>query len=113
MQKTYEKNITKNILKWLNALPGCTARKRKATTNNAGQPDITGSQTIKLNSGLEIPIKIEIEVKRPGETPRPNQILAMKRHQESGAICFWCCSVDQCKVLYNEYLERINQSIKG
>jgi len=111
MQKTSEKAITNKIMTWLNKQPGCRVRKRLATQVTSGEPDITGTQTIDLRSGIKLGIRIEIEVKLPGEVPRPNQVLSLKRHKESGAICFWCDNLGDCQVLYNQYLKQVKESL--
>jgi len=111
MQKTSEKAITNKIMTWLNKQPGCRVRKRLATQVTAGEPDITGTQTIDLRSGIKLGIRIEIEVKIPGEVPRPNQVLSLNRHKESGAICFWCDNLGGCQVSYNQYLKQLKESV--
>ena len=36
-----------------------------------------------------------IEVKKPGEKPRENQLNFLNAMEKSGAIAFWCCSAQE------------------
>lgn len=111
MKKILEKTITNKIIKALSAIPNCHVRKRLATAVTGGEPDITGTHVFELNSGLKIGVRIEIEVKRPGEKPRPLQELSMNRHKENGVICFWCDNLDDCLSIYNNYINKISNEL--
>lgn len=38
---------------------------------------------------------IELEVKRPGQTPSPSQLAWLRMCEESGCIAFWADSIEQ------------------
>ena len=90
----YEKTIVGKIIKWLNAQPRTRAIKTHGGLYGVnGQPDITGC--IKHYGGVGQ--RLEIEVKRPGEEPRPDQIREMNAWRNAGAIVFVAHSLDDVK----------------
>lgn len=77
MQTARESTITAAILKALNKLPGCVARKRHGTPYAvAGDPDITGCWYGQ---------HFEFEVKRPGEFPTKLQERRLDEWRQAGA----------------------------
>ena len=84
--KVYERDLTNKIIKKLNKIDKCFVKKRYAGPMQKGQPDITGC----IDS-----IRIEIEVKLPGNTPTPKQEEWLKRWYDVGAISFWTNNVDE------------------
>jgi hypothetical protein len=84
-----EKTITNQILKYLNGLPRCRARKIPGGTYGGGWPDI-----ICVRSGRAV----FIEVKRPKVgrlTPLQEKELTL--WHEAGAVCFVATSVDDVR----------------
>jgi len=50
---------------------------------------------------------IEVEVKRPGERPSPEQEAWLSAAQRGGVIAFWCDSVEDCrKALLVEFMDK-------
>jgi hypothetical protein len=90
MRKVSEKSITNAILKWLNSIPGCYARKTLGGISNPGEPDISGC----LNGR-----RLEIEVKAPGNKPTVLQERALKRWRESGAMSGVAWSLEDAKAI--------------
>lgn len=88
MRLIYEKTIVKDILKYLNSLPGCFAKKRRAGPDRKGEPDITGC----LNGR-----RLEIEVKAPGGQPTKLQLEKLKLWKSYGAFTMLAYSVDEVK----------------
>lgn len=77
---TREKGVTRTVLKHLNELPGCYARKVGATQYGTnGEPDIDAC----LNGRT-----LKIEMKAPGKksTVTPIQELAQERWRRAGAL---------------------------
>ena len=74
---TLEKTITRNILKYLNSLPGCRALKRPSGLFQGGEPDITACRYGR---------RIEIEVKRPGGKATPRQAATLEKWERAGAV---------------------------
>jgi hypothetical protein len=59
--------------------------------------------TIQQRAWIElcsVGIRIEIEVKRPGQEPRPNQLKQIEKNKTMNAISFWCDSLTQCQDMY-------------
>jgi hypothetical protein len=83
-----EGSITKRCLKWINTLPKTHCEKRGAGPNRKGKPDITGA-----THG----IRIEIEMKAPGEHPTPIQMYHLIGWQSVGCIAFWTASFEEFK----------------
>lgn len=90
-----EKQITNATLKTLNRNPHIHAWKRLSNgmDNNNGMPDITGYATLILDSGLRFAIRLEIEMKQPGETPRKLQLSRLRKLKNAGCITGWADSV--------------------
>ena len=90
-----EKTITNNILKYLNGLPDCRARKIPGGMYGGGWPDI-----IAVIEGQAV----FIEVKRPGlgkkSHPTPLQQAELDKWHEAGAIAFTATSVDDVVFYY-------------
>jgi len=87
-----EKTITNQILKYLNGLPNCRARKIPGGTYGGGWPDI-----ICVRSG----VAVFIEVKRP----KVGRLTALQEKEmvlwrEAGAVCFVATSVDDVRVWF-------------
>jgi len=87
-KKPLEKTITNNIIRYLNSLPACYARKVHSSRYASGFPDV-----ICVREG----IAIFIEVKRPGNRPTPLQLSELERWREAGAITLVAYSVDDVK----------------
>ena len=92
-----EKVIVKKILRLLNEIPGCVARKRwGGGMAVAGDPDITGC----LNGR-----HLEFEVKRPGDQPTVLQAKRLDEWKQAGAIAAVVSSVEDVRsVLSSEGL---------
>lgn len=90
-----EKPITNKIIDAINELPGREVRKRRSSgsTNNTGEPDVTGTTCVRLGS-LAVGIRLEIEVKQPGKKPTALQYSKLKDFRRLGAIAFWADSVN-------------------
>jgi len=73
-----ESTIVKAVLRYLNGLPECVARKRWGSAMGlAGDPDIDAC--IRGRS-------VQLEVKRPGEKPTPLQARRLEEWGRAGAI---------------------------
>ena len=83
-----EKTITKTIIRYLNGLPACYARKIHGSRYTAGFPDI-----ICVREG----VCLWIEVKRPGNKPTELQLLELERWREAGALTIVAYSVEDVK----------------
>jgi hypothetical protein len=84
-----EKAIVKAVLSYLNALPGCVARKRWGGGYGvAGDPDITGCIRGR---------HFEFEVKRSGERPTPLQARRLRDWQRAGALVAVVSSLEEVK----------------
>ena len=84
-----EKTITRNIIKYLNTLPNCYARKVHGGRYQSGFPDI-----VCCRGG----VAIFIEVKRPGIGKLTKlQKLELKKWNDAGAITIVAYSVDDVK----------------
>lgn len=93
-----EKTITNAIIKMINAeYPNGMARKRFSggSTNNVGEPDITGSVC---------GIRVEIEVKQPGAKPSKLQLSRLRKLQRHGCIAFWADSKQNAKAQLDQAL---------
>lgn len=84
-----ESSIVKQIRKYLDTLDHCHHEKTHGGYySNNGKPDITGCVR-----GW----RFEIEVKRPGEVPRPLQKAIIKKWEEAGALSGVAYSVEDVK----------------
>lgn len=103
-----EKNVQAACLDWLNTVPGVKAwrqntgvfmasytnkrtgiqKTRRVKFGEKGQGDIGGI--------APFGIRIEIEVKRPGEQPSFDQTAWMGFIRDHGGIAFWCDSLRSC-----------------
>ena len=89
-----EKAITNRILRWLNSQPGCLARKRHiGVMDTAGDPDITGCWNGR---------HFEIEVKQPGNHPRPLQLKRLQEWRDAGAVAFVATAMCDVEREFNE-----------
>lgn len=77
MRRVSEKTIVKQILRALNDLPGCYARKRLASAGNVGEADITG-----CHKGR----RFEFEVKTPDKDLQKLQRHIQAKWRAAGAI---------------------------
>jgi len=87
-KKPLEKTITNNIIRYLNSLPACYARKIHSSRYASGFPDIVcvkGGRTYWL------------EVKRPGGKPTKLQEVELGKWQEAGATVAVVHSLDEAK----------------
>jgi hypothetical protein len=101
--RTPEGKITEKILKYLNALPQCVARKVVASPmNRAGEPDIDcvlGGRAVKL------------EVKQPGTehsiltAVTPLQRLRLLAYAEAGALVGVVTTVDEAACVLGHRLK--------
>ena len=88
---TKESAIVKAILKHLNSLPGCLARKRwGGGMGVAGEPDIDACICGR---------SLQLEVKRPGEKPTLLQLKRLDEWREAGALVGVVTSVAEVKEL--------------
>ena len=109
-----ETQITKGCLDWLNTVPGVqcwrqntggrewidtNGRKRYVQFGEPGQADITG-----IGPGG---IRIEIEVKRPGEEPNLLQMTWLAMIVRRGGIGFWCDSLNSCMRMLSSHFRQI------
>ena len=83
-----EKTITRNIVRYLNGLPACYARKIHGGRYASGFPDI-----ICVREG----IAIWIEVKRPGGKPTKLQLVELENWRSAGALAIVAYSLDDVK----------------
>jgi hypothetical protein len=83
-----EKTITNNIIRFLNTLPRCYARKIHSSRYASGFPDI-----LCVREG----VPIFIEVKRPGNTTTKLQDIELERGSSAGAITMVAYSVEDVK----------------
>ncbi len=88
---TSEGAIVKAILRYLNSLPCCLARKRwGGGMGVAGEPDIDACL-----SGRSV----QLEVKRPGEKATPLQLKRLEQWRQAGALTAVVTSVEEVKIL--------------
>jgi hypothetical protein len=93
---TSERAIVRSILAYLNSLPGCLARKRwGGGMGVAGEPDIDACFHGR---------SVQLEVKRPGETPTPLQLKRLAEWRRAGAVAGVAHSVGEVR----EILENIS-----
>jgi len=88
---TKESAIVKAILRHLNSLPGCLARKRwGGGMGVAGEPDIDACFRGR---------SLQLEVKRPGEKPTLLQLKRLEQWREAGALVGVVTSLAEVKAL--------------
>ena len=88
---TSERAIVRAILDYLNGLPVCVARKRwGGGMGVAGEPDIDACVHGR---------SLQLEVKRPGQTPTMLQLKRLGEWSAAGAIVGVVVSVDETKAL--------------
>jgi hypothetical protein len=88
---TSERAIVKAILGYLNGLSECLARKRwGGGMGVAGDPDIDAC--IRGRS-------VQLEVKRPGESPTPLQLKRLAEWRQAGAVAGVVTSVEETREL--------------
>lgn len=85
-----EKTITQSIIRYLNKLPCCYARKIHGSRYTAGFPDI-----ICVREGMPV----WIEVKRPGKKPTQLQVIELEKWRECGSLTMIAYSVDDVRNL--------------
>jgi len=83
-----EKTITRNILKYLNNLPNCYARKVHGGKYQSGFPDI-----VCCRDG----VAVFIEVKRPGNVATKLQEYELEKWCSAGAITIIAYSVEDVR----------------
>ena len=91
MRKEYkekESTLNKNVVKWLNSIDGCLAKKRHGGAHNRGQPDVTGC----LHG-----IRIELEGKIGNNKPTATQASWLKKWSAVNAITGVYWSLDEAK----------------
>jgi len=106
LNSSNEKAIVRNILKFLNARPGCVARKRwSGGMGVAGDPDITGCLCGR---------HLEFEVKRPGEQPTVLQAKRLEEWRQAGAVVAVVTSVEEVRsILASEGLLKAEAAEKS
>ena len=92
--KTLEKYIVDGILKYLNGLVGCYAKKKHGSQFNPGWPDIIGCYAGRA---------FFIEVKQPGNEPTALQAEELKRWGQAKARTLVAYSVDDVVTFMNGY----------
>lgn len=91
-----ESSIVDGILRYLNGLDGCKARKRHGSPYaQAGEPDIEAC----LNGQ-----SIQLEVKQPGKHETKIQAKRLREWQDAGACVAVVTSADEVRVLVNNDL---------
>ena len=91
MKGPREKAIVQKILRLLNSLPACVARKRwGGGMGVAGDPDITG-----CIQGRHF----ELEVKRAGQGPTPLQAKRLQEWKQAGAVVAVAGSIEEVRSL--------------
>jgi len=89
-----ESQIQSKILTYLNSLDAWTVK--LITTNKSGAPDIVGC----LQGHF-----IAIEVKRPGQKPRPLQLYQIEQIRRAGGVAFYADSVEKVKKYLSKYVK--------
>lgn len=92
-----EKDISNQIIAYINKQPGCLAYKRlsNGSSSTNGYPDITG--VVKLNfGGLKLAVHLEIETKQPGCKPESIQYKRLRDFRQLGCVAFWTDSKKDC-----------------
>ena len=74
---------------------------RKVRHGRKGEADLTGT----IPSGPHRGARLEVEIKRPGERPRPEQLDHLRRVNADGGIAFWTDDVVLCLRALRRVLE--------
>lgn len=89
MNSSNERAIVRNILRFLNKLPGCVARKRwSGGMGVAGDPDIAGCLCGR---------HLEFEVNRHGQQPPVLQAKRLEEWKRAGAVVAVVSSVEEVR----------------
>ena len=99
---TSEGAIVKAILRYLNSLPGCLARKRwGGGMGMAGEPDIDACLAGR---------SLQLEVKRPGQKPTALQCRRLEEWRHAGALVGVVTSVEEVRALIatEKYISNIS-----
>lgn len=90
MTTALEKNITKTILKRLNGLPGCRAKKHHGSAWGSAELDVYGCMQGRA---------FYLEVKRPGGEPTERQQSIIREWEAAGAITGTVHSADEAETM--------------
>lgn len=66
-----------------------------------GNPDITAT----IPRGPHRGKRLEIEIKKPGDKPRPEQVDRMRRTNAAGGIAFWANDIKACYEILDVILD--------
>lgn len=107
-----ESTIVDRILKYLNGLPGCIARKRHGSAYGLkGEPDIYGVISVQRYTYNDVdgeyleaptPLHFEVEVKRPGKEPTTLQAQRLAQWSTIGVPTLVATSLDEVKAFIEE-----------
>lgn len=107
MIRLLERDIQRACMDYLNTLHGVrvwranvggrswvdkTGHNRVMKFGERGQSDLTG-----VGPGG---VRIEIEIKRPGLLPSPEQAEWLREMDHFGAVAFWCDSFESCQAKF-------------
>ena len=113
-----EKTITNKIIKRLNEDPHLFVWKRHSGQfdNLNGYPDIEGVYSLPITHDPDqepylIAIRVEIEMKKPGEKPRKLQKSRLRKLKRVGCISGWATSVSEARKLIDEQVAFIKEKI--
>ena len=82
-----ESQLVTQVLAYLRSLDNCWAHKIHGSRySDAGEPDIDACIAGRT---------VKIELKMPGNKPKPVQMASMRRWERSGALVFWATSLDE------------------
>lgn len=92
---TLESTIVRNILGYLNGLPGCKAIKTHGSAyQEAGTPDIIGCLGGRM---------LALEAKQPGKQPTKLQVRRLEEWRAAGAIAGVVTSVEEARNLLTAF----------
>ena len=95
MKRRSESMVTRDILAWLNSLPGCHAIKRHGDPyGRVGEADITGCLGGR---------RIEIEVKTWQRHATPLQAIRLEEWRKAGAIVGVAHSVEEAQAILKNH----------